>query len=199
MAWGSSVLNDSEGIVMETYSPTGNLPLLSLVGLTVWPMVVDHQAEMVSREIDGNYKQIMLGLNLYAADFDRFPQRLSDLNPNYVKDLSFFESPFKRGLVKTTQDIDNVEFTNMIYVPGHTLQDLSNEVLLYEKEPTRRVSTSEGSQRFYHVVTIGGERKYLTKPALDLRLAGRVDFMTGMVDKSIPPTPDATPAKAVNP
>ncbi|HYF47827.1 MAG TPA: hypothetical protein VEJ63_00360, partial [Planctomycetota bacterium] len=191
MAWASSLVTDPEGVVVETYSPTGNLPLVTLLGLTAWPVIVDRQAEVVSRQIDQNYKKVMLGLHLYAADFDRFPQQLSDLYPNYVSDISVFESPFKRGELskdKTAQIdpalLNNPEYTNMVYVPGRSLQDKGDDILVWEKEPTRLEKTRDGSQLFHHVVTIDGKKAWLTRPGLDLRLAGRVDYITAMAEKT---------------
>jgi hypothetical protein len=85
-------------------------------------------------------------------------------------------------VLKTPQDIDNPALSNLIYVPRHSLQGLGSEIILYEKEPTCLVErTSEGPQLFYHVVTLDGKKTWLTKQALDLRLGGKVDYVTPLL------------------
>ena len=203
-AWAGSPASDSEGFVIETYSPTGNLPLLGLAGLTGWPVIQNERQAAVSREMDQKFKQLMLGLHLYAADFDRYPQQLSELYPNYVKNLATFESPFRRNVLKTPQDIDNPDLSNLVYVPKPSLQELGNEVLIYEKDPTCLVETRDGQQLFPHVVTIDGKKTWLTRPALELRLGGKLDYLTPFTtgakhdtQPSSPPSlqPDLQPQK----
>jgi hypothetical protein len=184
MGTARSIVADPEGCLIETYSPTGTLPLIGLAGLAAWPLAVEKERQHVSSQVDQKFRQVMLGLHLYAADFDRFPLQLSEIYPNYVKNLSTFESPFKRNQLKTPQDIDNPELTNMIYIPGRSLQGLGTDLMLYEKDPTRLLQTrSEGSQLFHHVITLDGKKAWMSKSALDARLAGKVDIVTNIREK----------------
>jgi hypothetical protein len=181
-ALACSPASDGSGFVVETSSPVGALPLLGLAGLTAWPLIINQEKAAVSQEMDAKFKQLGLGLQLYSADFDRFPQQLSELYPNYIKSLTVFEPPFRRNVLKTPQDIDNPALSNLVYVPRRSLQGLGSEILLYEKEPTCLVEkTSEGPQLFYHVVTLDGKKTWLTKQALDLRLGGKVDYVTPLL------------------
>ncbi|MFH0938435.1 MAG: hypothetical protein V1899_04035, partial [Planctomycetota bacterium] len=40
MAGAASMSTDPEGLLLETYSPTGNLTLLAMAGLASWPMII---------------------------------------------------------------------------------------------------------------------------------------------------------------
>ncbi|HYG77421.1 MAG TPA: hypothetical protein VEK08_20610 [Planctomycetota bacterium] len=176
MAWASSVINDPGGVLIECSSPLGNLPLVGVMGTVAWPAIVSRRQQAISDEVDENFKRIMLGLHLYAADFDRFPPQLSDLY-NYVKkDLKVFESPFKRGALKGPQDIDNPDLTNIIYVPSRAWNDLGEDIILYEKDPTKLVKTRDGYKLFHHVLTLDGKNRPKPKASLERALAGKVDL-----------------------
>jgi len=187
MAWAASALPDPEGLLVECSSPMGNLPMVGVFGAIAWPTIVQKQQAAVSQEVDEKFRRLMLALNLYAANFNHFPAQLSELFPAYVKNdwgLKVFESPFKRGAVKAAQDADTPDLTNLVYVSGLTLQDLGRAVLLYEKEPTKLVtSTSEGSKLFHHVLTVdsnmsllSGKKDYMNKSSLDRALAGKIEL-----------------------
>jgi hypothetical protein len=175
MAWASSVLNDPEGMLVECSSPMGNLPMIGVLGSVAWPAIVAQRQQAISDEVDDKFKHAMLALHLYAADFDRFPPQLSDLF-NYVKkDLKVFESPFKRGGIKSVQDIDNAELTNMVYIPSRSLQDLGSDILMYEKDPTKLIKTRDGYKLFHHVLTLDGKKGWMPKSSLERTLAGKID------------------------
>ncbi|MCY3020165.1 MAG: hypothetical protein NTW87_14200 [Planctomycetota bacterium] len=174
MAWAASPLGDSETMVVECSSPMGNLPMVGIVSAVAWPAIIERQQEAVSKEVDEKFRHLMLALHLYAANFNRFPSLLSDLHPNYVKSLQMFESPFKRGTVKSPQDIDNPDLTNFVYVPNRSLQDLGSDVLLYEKEPTKVIR----GRLFHHVLVLDARKTWMTKPALERALAGKAELIT---------------------
>ena len=183
MGWAKSVDADSDGVVVEFSSPTGNLTLIAMVASIAYPAINEEQKKLVSEEVDGKFKKIGLALQLYAADFDRYPLQLSDLHSNYNKgDLKIFESPFKRNVVNLPPDIDNPELTNLVYVPGKSLQDLAKDIILYEREPTLLVKSNDGTKLLHHVLTIDGKMQGLPRPALERRLGGKVEFPTGNAD-----------------
>ena len=189
MAWSNSVVAEPSGMLFEMSSPMGNLPMLGLFGSVAWPYINSNRRQTVSDEVDEKFKRIFLGLHLYAADKDRYPQQLSELVVgNYIQDLSVFESPFSRGMVKTPQDVDDPVKTNLIYVPGHSLMDEGGQILLYEKDPTRLIVTGDGSRLWHHLLTVDGsnagkKRQSLPKASLELRLQGKPDyFNTNVVD-----------------
>jgi len=175
MAGALSVINDPEGMLLEFSSPMGNLPMFGVLGSVAWPAIVAQRQQAISDEVDEKFKHAMLALHLYAADFDRFPPQMSDLF-NYVKkDLKVFESPFKRGAIKSVQDIDSADLTNMVYVPSRSLQDLGSDILIYEKEPTKLIKTRDGYKLFHHVLTLDGKKGWMPKSSLERSLAGKID------------------------
>lgn len=166
MGWAKTVHN--EGLLMEFVSPTGNLSLGGLIGAFALPRIQAERQMAVSRQAEDNFKRLNLGLHLYAADFDRFPVRLSDLHPNYVSEFSVFESPFKKGAVRSEKDIDDIEKTNLVYVPGRPLQDMSDQILLFEVRPAGIYSSLDGEYRtVHHVLQLDGRVRGI--PASRLR------------------------------
>ncbi len=183
MGWAKSTLPDSDGVVVEFSSPTGNLTLIAMIASIAYPAINEEQKKLVSEEVDSKFKRVGLALQLYAADFDRYPLQLSDLHSNYDKgDLKIFESPFKRNVVNLPQDIDNSDLTNLVYVPGKSLQDLAKDIILYEREPTLLVKSNDGTKLLHHVLTIDGKMSGLPRAALERRLGGKVEFPTGNSD-----------------
>jgi hypothetical protein len=186
MGWSGTVLSKYEGVMIETYSPTGNIPLVAIGGLAVWPAIASARANEISLATDANFKRISLLLQLYAADNDRYPQQLSELIVNgYIdkKELGVFESPFKRGKLADAADIDNPELSNLVYVPNNSLQDLGKAVLLYEKEPTKLTQNyDDQSVLLHHVITIDGKEKFMSKARLQHILAGKADFSSTVVE-----------------
>lgn len=196
MAWASSFVADPAGAVVECSSPVGNLPLLGVGGALAWPAIVQRQQESVSHEGDERFKRLQLALHLYASDFDRLPPALSDLYEGYIKkeDLKAFESPFRRGALKgSPQELDNPEMTNLVYVPGRSLQGLGSDVLVYEKEPTKLLATPDGTRLVHHVITVDGRKTWLPKAALERNLQGKVELITTNV-KETPIGEKAPPA-----
>lgn len=188
MAWASSVVSEPDGMLVESNSPLGNLPMVGLVASVAWPAIIAQRQKAISDEVDAKFKRIMVGLHLYAADFDRFPLQLSDTYRYVNKDLSLFESPFKRGAVKQIQDIDSPEFTNLIYVPSRSLQDLGDDILVYEKEPTKLIQTRDGMKLFHHIITLDGKKSFLPTASLERRLAGKLDFVTTNIGEGAAPS-----------
>ncbi len=184
MGWASTYLVEPAGVLTECASPLGNLPLVGLIGTVSWPTIVAQRQKAVSDEVDEKFKRIMLAMHLYAADFDRFPPQVSDLYNYAKKDLKLFESPFKRGALKTATDLDNPDLTNLIYVPSHSLQDLGTDILLYEKEPTRLIRSNDGYKLFYHVLTIDGKKSALPRSALERLLTGKLEIRTSNVTET---------------
>jgi hypothetical protein len=187
MSWAASNVPEPAGTLIESVSPLGNLPLVGLVGSVAWPAVVAQRQKAISDKVDENFKHIMLALQLYASDFDRYPPQLSEIYNYAKKDLSIFESPFRRGAIKSPQDIDDPKLTNLIYVPSHSVQDLGSDILLYEKEPTRlHKDPSDGTFKLlYHVLTVqSGKRTMMTKNALDRALAGKAEVKTNNTDEA---------------
>ncbi len=174
MAAARSVASNGEGVLTEYSSPTGNLSLAGLIASIAWPAINAQRQRGISDEVDAKFKQIMLYLQLYSADFDRFPPQLSDLlSTNYIdpKNINVFESPFNRGSLQTPQDIDNPDLTNIVYIPNRTLLDLGNEIIAYEKQPTRM---EKGDGRLlYHVLAVDGRVRGMPKAALERALQSK--------------------------
>jgi hypothetical protein len=192
MGWATSYVNDPEGAVVESSSPTGNLPLVAVAGAIAWPAIVKKQQELVSTEIDANFQRIQTALHLYAADFDRLPPNLSDLYGSYIKkeDLKTFESPFRRGALKgSPQEIDNPDMTNLVYVPGRSLQGLGSDVVLYEREPTKLFSNRDGVRLFHHVITVDGTRTWMPRSTLERNLEGKVELLSTNVPDGVQTAP----------
>ena len=180
MATARSYASNGEGVLTEFSSPTGNLSLGALIASVAWPAINAQRQRGISLEVDAKFKQIMLYLQLYSADFDRFPPQLSDLlSTNYIAPprISVFESPFNRGAVQTAPDIDNPDLTNMVYLPNHSLLDLGNEILMYEKQPTRMEEKGDG-KLLYHVLSVDGRVRGITKAALDRILENKFSSTT---------------------
>jgi hypothetical protein len=191
MGWSGTVLSKYEGVMYETYSPSGAIPMFTLMGLTAYPSIASAQAAEVSARTGNNFKRISLALHLYASDNDRYPQQVSELITNgYIdkKDLTVFESPFKRGKLAETTDVDNPDLSNLIYVPQHALNDMGKTVLLYEKEPTKLITTRDNQAvLMHHVITIDGREKYMTRSKLDRLLAGKADASPVTAETKIEP------------
>lgn len=188
MGWAKSAVPDQDGIVTEFSSPTGNLTLLGMVASIAYPAINEEQKKRVSEEVDGKFKHIGLALQLYAADFDRYPLQLSDLHPSYDRgELKMYESPFKRNLVLVPADIDNPDVTNLVYVAGKSLQDLAKDIILYEREPTLLVKSNDGTRLLHHVLTIDGKMTGLPRASLERRLGGKAEFPTGNTDTAAKP------------
>ena len=64
-------------------------------------------------DLDRGLQQIGLGLQIYAAVFDRYPERLEELFPEYVPELRFFQSPFNPTGVKVQSDIEDKSKSNL--------------------------------------------------------------------------------------
>lgn len=180
MAAARSYASNGEGVLTEFSSPTGNLSLAALIGSVAWPAINAQRQRGISEEVDAKFKQIMLYLQLYSADFDRFPPQLSDLlSVNYISPvrINVFESPFNRGAVQTAPDIDNPDLTNLVYLPNHSMLDLGNEILLYEKQPTRLEEKGDG-KLLYHVLSVDGRVRGITKAALERILQSKFSSTT---------------------
>lgn len=177
MAWASSAPN--EGDLIEFVSPTGNLPLVGLVGALAWPAINAERQQAISRQIDDNFRRIGLAIQLFAADFDRYPAQLSDLVPNYISFTDFrrvFNSPFNPNQVLRKEDVDDPAKTNLKYVPGHSLQDMSRDVLMYEDQPTMALFTNLGVKSLHHVLQLDGKVRPKSSISLHRLLKGQVEL-----------------------
>ena len=92
-----------------------------------------------------------------------------------MKRIGLFESPFNRGAIQAPQDVDNPDLTNMVYVPSHSLQDLGNEILMCEKQPTRlEKDIGTGNWKLvHHVLQVDGRVRGMTKAALERTLQNK--------------------------
>ena len=175
-AMGISTSEAEKGMLVAFRSPTGVIPLAGVAGSIAYPVIQRERARQVSAKVADNMRKIALGLYLYASDFDRFPQSLSDLYPKYISDLKVFESPLKPDAVRTATDIDDPEKSNLKYVPGKGIQDLSEEILLYEIAPTGfKVDLGGEMIPGYHCVQLDCKVDVKPKAIIDRRLAGIFD------------------------
>jgi hypothetical protein len=165
------------GALTEIISPTGTLPLLGVGVAALAPSFSDTARKAVSARVSERFKQIGLAIHLYAADFDRFPSRLSDLYPKYLKDLSVFEPPpFGRGLIKTPSDIDNPEKSGLVYVRNRDLRGFSRDVQMYEVNPTFLPERGETARPLHHVLCINNTIRGLTESNLERVLSGETEL-----------------------
>lgn len=179
MAWASSA--PSEGSLYEFVSPTGNLTLVSLVGALAIPALNNANRDQVSKNVDRGFQEVGLAVHLYAADFDRFPQQLSELVPAYISFNDFrrvFNSPFNPDKVVRPQDVDDPEKTNLVYVPGRALQDLSKEVMLFEVQPTKIETTNFGISVIHHVLRLDGKVRSASRQSLISQFDGKTGIVT---------------------
>jgi hypothetical protein len=206
MGQADSALPTAGGILHEYSSPTGNLTLGALIASIAWPALNNQRQRVISEDVDAHFRQIMLGLQLYAADFDRYPPNLSDLVPNYIdqKWRTVFESPFARGALQSPADLDNPELTNLIYIPTRTVMDMGSDIIVYEKQPTRLEIGETGTKLLHHVLRVDGVVRGMPNVALERVLAGkytpailgnkRATVGTGTKTAPAPVTPRPTPA-----
>ncbi|MCX7803695.1 MAG: DUF3352 domain-containing protein [Planctomycetota bacterium] len=170
---GISTSAAEKGMLVAFRSPTGLIPLAGAVGGMAYPVIQRERARQISARVAANMRRIALGLHLYASDFDRFPQALSDLYPKYISDIKVFESPLKPGAVRTAVDIDDPEKSNLKYIPGRGIQDMSEEILLYEVSPTGfRVDIAGEMIPGCHYVQLDCRVDVKPKAFIERRLAG---------------------------
>jgi hypothetical protein len=155
VAMGLSFTSLNEGELAEFVSPTGVLPLTALLGATTWPAMNAESQKRISDQVQANLKQISLALHLYAAAHnDRFPNNLSQLvEEGFVEKTDIFQSPFVKDPLQL-QDVDDPLKTNLVYNPGRTVFDLSNEILVYEIRPTRMEISDDGLVKILHQVLL---------------------------------------------
>jgi hypothetical protein len=213
MAAARSAASNGEGVLTEYSSPTGNLSLAALIASVAWPAINTQRQRAISEEVDAKFKNVMLALQLYSADFDRFPPQLSDLLSSNVSGLSvstgyidvkrigIFESPFNRGAIQSPQDVDNPDLTNMVYVATHSMQDLGNEILMYEKQPTRlEKDIGTGNWKLvHHVLQVDGRVRGMTKAALERVLQNKFASLRGTAQGSGKITPGSGSARPAAP
>jgi len=188
MIWASTIRGE-EGQLTEVISPAGNLPLLGLVGALAWPAYTAQQQQEIAAKMGDHLKQISLGLQLYAAVFDRFPAKLSDLFPEYVSDLTVFASPFDRLAIKSPEDIDDWRKSNLVYLPGRSFQDLSQEILVYEVKPTMVQATEQGYRQFHQVLQLNGMVRSLPLSRMRFLLGPLAGPLAEAAKKEPPPRP----------
>lgn len=176
-----------EGLVVDISSATSTAPLLGVMAAAFSPSIGEQGRRGRSRVVGKKFARIGLAIHLYAADFDRFPARLSDLYPKYIKDLSVFASPFKHNAVKEPADIDNPEKTNLVYLAGKELRGYSRDVQMYEVKPTYVPDAARGEEVFsadegvllYHVLRLNARVNGMPKRNLERLLSGRSEITTG--------------------
>ncbi len=85
-----------------------------------------------------NLKQLILAAIMWADDHDgEFPEKLSDLYPNYVDNVKLFTCPSAGGpKITKKEEIDSR--TSYIYVTGLTEASLSDAVVIYEDPSNHR-------------------------------------------------------------
>jgi prepilin-type N-terminal cleavage/methylation domain-containing protein len=75
-----------------------------------------------------NVRLISLALHMYAADHgETFPNKLSELYPEYIKKEKIFDCP--AGSVRGTNEVASYE-----YIAGLTESSNGTEVILYDKD-----------------------------------------------------------------
>ena len=94
---------------------------------------LDHEASAATRaRCANNLKQLALGCAKYAKKHDgQFPNRLSELYPDYVADLEVFSCPGSGSAVDSPSELD--EQSSYGIQPGLKASSSQDLVLLYEK------------------------------------------------------------------
>ena len=86
----------------------------------------------IRAQCTNNLKQLVMGCVQYADQHDGFfPDRLSDLYPDYVNDLRVFSCPGSGSRISNSQRLD--EESSYDIEPGRTTSSPQDLVLLYEK------------------------------------------------------------------
>ena len=160
MAWFTS--SDNSGEIKTSIRGTlGPVILSTGAFIAIAPTLMEYHDAQRRENAKNRLKEINLGIQLYAADFDKFPRRLSDLYPTYIKELSTFESPSHEGQIKEKLHIDTR--SGLTYITGHSLQDLSNEILLFEDS-----RGYGGIGR--HIITINGRVKWMSEALFQMQI-----------------------------
>ena len=72
-------------------------------------------------------------------------------------------------------------------MPYRSLQDLGDEIIMYEKEPTKLIRTRDGNKLFHHVLTLDGKNRPKLRSSLERSLAGKIDLQNTNVTESVTP------------
>ena len=124
---------EDNALVVEAASSVGFVPLMvALKGVgrigAAEKIGVDPEVRQLRA---GKLVRIGVGLHLYAADFDRFPLKLSELHATYVPDLETFEINHRETKIRTGPDIDTK--SDFLYISGLSLTDVADRILVYER------------------------------------------------------------------
>jgi len=148
--FGMAVAVDSSGQVKtcESHGPLGPLTSAGALALAWLGSKLPSDVEGLRTYSAANLARVGVALHLYATDFDRFPVKLSELCPGYIQQPSMFKS---KGDIKQ-EDID--EKSDFVYVGGLAPMDLSDTIIVYDREPVqagkgRNVLHLDGRVRFY--------------------------------------------------
>jgi len=128
-----------------------------------------------------NLKQIGLALHIYSTDHaGRFPDRLSQLYPDYAKDLSDFVCPSTEDKLSSPDEID--QNTSYRYVAGLTSEDDPDHVLAYDKPGNHRYQIGS------NVLFVDGHVEWMREETLEKTLAEEQRIRAGPQGTE-PPSP----------
>ncbi len=119
--------------------------LVCLVALCVWHALDTARHSTRQTLCVHNLKMISTGLNVYAKEHNgRFPDRLSELWPKHLPGLECLVCPGTQSVCMRehgvphpfppSPDADQIDLlSSYAYVPGHTISDPPDTVIVYEK------------------------------------------------------------------
>lgn len=130
---------EPNGISEEVYSPVGVLPALGTAAVWGGLAGIEARAERDRLSHEEKLKTIWRGLQLFATDFGRYPLSLSELYPNYVRDLKAFLTPDQERqdppvAIAGAEDIDAK--TGYSYVSALKLGASGASVQVYATKPS---------------------------------------------------------------
>jgi hypothetical protein len=122
-AWSVTVAAKPDGVAVESVSSVGAKSLKDALEGLVAPIAMRRQVDVDRAIAQAQLGRLFLALNLYAADFDRYPRMLEEVlaGPAYVGQMD----PAEAKMVK-------LSFT---YVPGLGAGDVPESIILYESSP----------------------------------------------------------------
>jgi prepilin-type processing-associated H-X9-DG protein len=128
-----------------------------------------------------NLMHLGVPLHMYSTDHgERFPDRLSELYPDYAKHLSLFVCPSTGDKISSPDEIDRN--TSYGYVTGLTSEDYPDRVLAYDKPG------NHGYQFGSNVLFVDGHVRWMREEGLEKTLAEEERIRAGPQGTE-PPSP----------
>ena len=139
------------------------VPFLAVMAALLLPALARARQEARRMQCLSNLKQIGLACHMYAQENNgNFPERLSQLYPQYAPGLNLFKCPTADYPVETKEDIDSE--STYVLVSGLKSTDRPETVLVHEK-----VDSHHGDGG--NVLHVDGHVKWVLRAELEVLLS----------------------------